>query len=79
MEKDATIAELLSWLRQRLGNKLVVTDHWDADLCAVGISAPDESAPLPGSDAPYQTVGQFQAVTREDLLQIVEDHLRIPN
>jgi hypothetical protein len=101
MEKDATVTELLSWLRQRLGNRFVVTDHWDADLCAVGISAPNdpaqlvyisswgrpaghygvelESAPLPGSDAPYQTVGEFQAVNREELLRIVENHLRISN
>ena len=46
MEKDATVTELLSWLRQRLGNKFVVTDHWDADLCAVGISAPNDPAQL---------------------------------
>jgi hypothetical protein len=99
MEKDTTVTELLTWLRQRLGNKFVVTDHWNADLCAVGISAPDdpaqlvyilswgrpagcygvelESAPPPGSDEAYQTVGKFQAVTREELLRIIEDHLRL--
>jgi len=99
MEKDATIIELLSWLRPRLGNKFAVTDHWEADLFAVGISAPDdpaqlvyivswgrpaghygvelESAPLPGSDAPYQAVGKVKAVSREGLLRIIENHLRI--
>jgi len=99
MEKDTTITELLSWLRKRLGNKFVVTNHWDADLCAVGISAHNdpaqlvyilswgrppghygvelESAPLPGSAAPYQTVGKFQAVPREELLRIILDHLRL--
>jgi hypothetical protein len=44
--KNATITELLSWLRQRLGNRFVVTDYWDADLSAVGISAPDDPAQL---------------------------------
>jgi hypothetical protein len=39
MEKDATITELLDWLRERLGNEFSITDHWEADLCAIGISA----------------------------------------
>ena len=99
MEKDATITELLSWLRQQLGDKFVVNEHWEADLCAVGISAPNdpaqlvyilswgrpaghydvelESAPLPRSDAPYQAVGKFQAVPREEVLPIIEGHLRL--
>ena len=44
MEKDATVTELLTWLRQRLGNKFVVTDHWN--VCAVGISAPGDPSQL---------------------------------
>jgi hypothetical protein len=89
MEKDATIAELLSWLGQRLGNKLVVTDlgmpisvlseyrlptiprNWFTSRVGGGQRGTMElslNPPLPGSDATYQTVGNFQAVTRETLL-----------
>jgi hypothetical protein len=46
MQKDATITELLHWLRERLGNTFAITDHWEGDLCAVGISAPDDPAQL---------------------------------
>jgi hypothetical protein len=46
LEKDATITELLDWLRERLGNTFTVTDHWEADLCAIGISAPNDPAQL---------------------------------
>ncbi len=98
MEKDISIIELLDWLRERLGNTFNVTDYWEADLCATGISAPDEpaqlvyvscggpgthfsvqleSAPKPGSEIPYQTVGKFDSVSREELLGIVIKHLRI--
>jgi hypothetical protein len=30
--------ELLSWLRGQLSDRFVVTDHWEADLCAIGLS-----------------------------------------
>ncbi len=41
MKKDKTIVELLGWLHEQLGD-LAVIDHWDADLFAVGISAPHD-------------------------------------
>jgi hypothetical protein len=99
MEKDAAIIELLDWLRERLGNSFTVTDHWQVDQCAVGISTltdpaqlvyvlsyggPEgrysvhlESAPQHGSEMPYQTVGKFDSVSREELLGIVTNHLGI--
>jgi hypothetical protein len=46
MEKDATITELLAWLEERLGRAFTVTDHWESDLCAIGISAPNDPAQL---------------------------------
>jgi hypothetical protein len=99
MEKDATVMELLDWLRERLGNAFTVTDNWEPDLCAIGISAPDdpaqlvyiltwgrpagryavelETAPPEGSDLPFQTVGRFDLISREELLGIVTKHLGI--
>ena len=44
MQKDTIITELLNWLRERLGNTFTVTDYWEADLCAIGISAPGDPA-----------------------------------
>lgn len=41
LEKDATIHAALEQLWARLGSDaFVVTDHWDSDLCAIGISSP---------------------------------------
>jgi hypothetical protein len=99
MQKDPTITELLNWLRQQLGNTFAVADRWEADLCAIGISAPGdpaqlvyilswgrpagyyavelESAPLPGSERPYEDVGKFDHVGRDELLGIIKKHLRI--
>ena len=36
--KDPEIRGVLSWLRDRVGPFLII-DHWDADLCAVGVTA----------------------------------------
>jgi hypothetical protein len=36
-----------------------------------------ESAPQHGSEMPYQTVGKFDSVSREELLGIVTNHLGI--
>jgi hypothetical protein len=38
LRKDPIIVELLSWLRGQLGDRFVVTDHSEADLCAIAIS-----------------------------------------
>jgi hypothetical protein len=41
LEKDAAIHAVLNRLWARLGaDAFVVTDHWDADLYAIGISSP---------------------------------------
>jgi hypothetical protein len=37
--KDAEIRAVLSWLGDRLGPTFVVVDHWDGDLCAIGVAA----------------------------------------
>ena len=46
MEKDRSIIELVAWLREQLGDTFTVTDHWEADLFAVGLSAHDDLAQL---------------------------------
>jgi len=99
MQKDATIIELLDWLRERLGDAFAINDHWEGNLCAIGISAPGnpaqlvyistwrrpsgyyavelESAPPPDSEMPYEEIGEFDFVSRDELLGIVKTHLRI--
>jgi hypothetical protein len=37
-----------------------------------------ESAPLAGSEMPYEDVGKFDQVSRDELLGIIKRHLRIP-
>ena len=44
-EKDEAIIAL-DWLQLRLGDQFTVTDHWEADLCAIGNSVPDDPAQL---------------------------------
>jgi hypothetical protein len=45
--KDQTIHTLLARLQERFGqNAFEIVDHWDADLCAVGIARPDNHAVL---------------------------------
>ena len=42
-QKDETILQLLHRLTERLGARAFdVVDHWDADLCAIGIARPDD-------------------------------------
>ena len=99
MEKDPQIIDLLNWLHERLGDQFAITDHWEGDLRAIGISASEdptqlvyilshecptgsyalqlESAPRPGSKMAYQDAGKFDSVSREELLAIVTQHLRI--
>jgi len=43
LQKDRTILRLLNKLTKRLGSQAFdVVDHWDADLCAIGIARPDD-------------------------------------
>lgn len=45
--KDESVSELLGRLRRQLGaNAFDIVDHWDADLCAVGIARPDNHGVL---------------------------------
>jgi hypothetical protein len=36
-----------------------------------------ESAPAQGSEAPYQTVGNFELLSREELLDLITKHLEL--
>jgi hypothetical protein len=41
LDKNPAILAVLSQLRSRLGpNAFVLADHWESDLCAVGIASP---------------------------------------
>ncbi len=41
--KHASITAVVDRLRDRFGaDAFRITDHWDADQCAIGLSAPDE-------------------------------------
>jgi hypothetical protein len=46
MEKDPEIIELLEWLRDRLADSFAVSDHWEADPCAIGLSSPEDASQL---------------------------------
>jgi hypothetical protein len=39
MDKDSSIVELLAWLGAQLPGQFVVTDYWQPDLLATGISS----------------------------------------
>ena len=45
-EKDAAISDVVRRLGEHFGPEVVVRDHWDADLCAIGISRADAEYPL---------------------------------
>ena len=41
LDKDPAILSLLTRLRERLGDEaFVLADHWETELCAVGIASP---------------------------------------
>lgn len=43
LEKDPAILALLETLRTRLGaDAFVVADHWEPDLCSVGVASPHD-------------------------------------
>lgn len=47
LDKDRTIVTVLDRLWSRLGPyAFVVADHWEADLCAVGIASPRNTGVL---------------------------------
>jgi uncharacterized protein (DUF433 family) len=39
--KDKAIQHVVGWLEDRLRGSLVILDHWDGDLSAVGIARPE--------------------------------------
>jgi hypothetical protein len=47
LQKHHTITRLIPRLRKHLGaGAFHIVDHWDADLCAIGIARPDNHAVL---------------------------------
>lgn len=47
LDKDPAIIAVLDRLRSRLGSDaFVLADHWEADLCAIGIASPQNSRVL---------------------------------
>ena|SRR5947208_15413455 len=40
LEKDPAIVRVLERLREQLGEAFDTVDHWESDLCAVGIASP---------------------------------------
>lgn len=46
LEKDESIIRTLHSLRERFGDALMVVDHWDADLVAVGVATLASARPL---------------------------------
>ena len=47
LQKDPSIIRLLDGLRARLGPRAFdVVDHWESDLCAIGIARPDNHGVL---------------------------------
>jgi hypothetical protein len=46
-DKDTSLQEVVSKLQRKLGTTAFdIVDHWEADLCAVGIARPDNHAVL---------------------------------
>ena len=46
-DKDTSIHEVIAKLQNKLGDTAFdIVDHWEADLCAVGIARPDNHAIL---------------------------------
>src|SRR5262249_42745761 len=99
-DKLPVVVELVAWLQAKFGPTLIVVDHWNADLTAIGVALKTdpqrlayiaalppsdryfielETAPTQGSYFPYTVVGRFDAVDRDRLLRIVDDHLRQPD
>jgi len=46
MEKDSELVAAVEFLRRRLGDKMAVIDHWEADFEAVGIARRDNEQRL---------------------------------
>jgi hypothetical protein len=44
--KDQSIVEIVKWLEAKLNHHLLMVDHWDADMFAVGIARPGSPSQL---------------------------------
>ena len=61
MEKDASIVRAVAALEAHFGDDLLVADHWDADLMAIGVSARSEPARLVYLSTFRRAPGRFYA------------------
>ena len=58
--KDPAILEVLGQLQSRLGSDaFVVTDHWESDRCAIGISSPRDAGVLVYISCDRELPGMF--------------------
>jgi hypothetical protein len=62
LEKDPAILDVLEGLRARLGRSAFeVVDHWECDLCAIGIASPRHHGVLVYISTLGQPAGRFYA------------------
>jgi hypothetical protein len=60
LDKDPAILTVLEQLRRRLGaDSFVVADHWEPDLCAIGIASPQDHRVLVYISCYGEPVGRF--------------------
>ena len=60
LDKDPTILTVLDRLAERLGaDAFVLADHWDLDLCAVGIASPHNRGVLVYISCYGEKIGHF--------------------
>jgi hypothetical protein len=60
LDKDPTILAALERLRSRFGSDaFVIADHWEADLCAVGIASPRDPGVLAYISCDAEHPGHF--------------------
>lgn len=59
-DKDRAIIEVISKLQQRLGeNFFQIVDHWEADLCGIGIANPQAHEILVYIGTAHMPEGQY--------------------
>jgi hypothetical protein len=44
--KDKSVTDIVHWLEENLHQSLLTVDHWEPDMCAIGIARPDDQSEL---------------------------------
>ncbi len=65
LAKDRSIAALVARLFVRFPEKIEVVDHWDSDLCAIGVRLKGRPAPLVYVSTWKKETGRFSVVLEE--------------